>query len=231
MNLDKIILQVQKHHNWTLDYSIKVSNEYTKFMFLRSKNNKLSPSNEIDKFWHQHILNTNHYYNFCTENFGKFIHHDPEDANDQIKRIERLNETTKNYKDLYKSNPPVNVWNGCKDGDEEQDKKRDVLIIKLINTFDIYKDGKYVGKGTRINSGYKFDGRVFKVKKNGTLQNLSNELSRITEHPTIAIKFYEKYNDYHNEKGWNRSIDKNTPLDKFNNLIVILEEMSSNGYC
>jgi hypothetical protein len=232
MNLETIIFQVQKYNSWTQEYSIKVANEYVKFMFLRSKNSKLSPSNDIDKFWHQHILNTKHYYDFCIEKFKKFIHHDPEDSSDQEKRIKRLDETTEIYKKLYNSNPPANVWNSNyaeNDKKDQNDQTKEFLTIKLINTFDVYQNGKYVGKDVRINSGYKFDGKIYKVKKTGSLKNLSMKLSEITKHPEMAIKFYKKYSDYQNRDiGY---IDKRIPLDKFDDLIVILEEMTSNGYC
>lgn len=31
----------------------------------------------IDEIWHEFILVTEHYYNFCQEYFGKYIHHPP----------------------------------------------------------------------------------------------------------------------------------------------------------
>ncbi|CDH43655.1 glycine-rich domain-containing protein [Candidatus Contendibacter odensensis] len=40
---------------------------------------RLSPDEEIDKFWHLFILRTQLYREFCEQVFGKFIDHQPED--------------------------------------------------------------------------------------------------------------------------------------------------------
>ena len=37
----------------------------------------LSPSKEIDTVWHDFILDTKEYANYCMLKFGKFIHHVP----------------------------------------------------------------------------------------------------------------------------------------------------------
>ena len=60
VNLDLI----SKYNNWSIDYTKKVFVEYSRFLYLRNKNEKLSPSNPIDKFWHTHILDTKSYQNF-----------------------------------------------------------------------------------------------------------------------------------------------------------------------
>jgi|LakMenE01Jun11ns_1017448.scaffolds.fasta_scaffold9952510_4 hypothetical protein len=36
------------------------------------------PTIEIDEAWHEFILHTKLYEQYCMEEFGKFIHHDPE---------------------------------------------------------------------------------------------------------------------------------------------------------
>ena len=77
--MESIIEQVQKEYTWSNEYAKKVCIEYLKFMDLRNKNQNLSPSNDIDKFWHQHILNTKMYRNFCVVKYRRvskipFIH-------------------------------------------------------------------------------------------------------------------------------------------------------------
>ena len=34
----------------------------------------------LDRCWHQFILHTNYYYDFCFEEFGEYLHHIPENA-------------------------------------------------------------------------------------------------------------------------------------------------------
>ncbi|MDJ1174647.1 glycine-rich domain-containing protein [Roseofilum capinflatum] len=54
---------------------------YRQYMYLcavKPKNLLLGvPSNEVDLFWHCHILHTQLYQDFCAEIAGYFIHHDP----------------------------------------------------------------------------------------------------------------------------------------------------------
>ncbi|MEY9839898.1 hypothetical protein [Streptacidiphilus sp. EB103A] len=37
----------------------------------------LSPSPEVDDYWHAFVLNTEAYMTWCTEMFGKMVHHKP----------------------------------------------------------------------------------------------------------------------------------------------------------
>jgi len=58
--------QLIKRHGWTSDYVNDVMSEYERFLQLRYiYDDKVSPSNDVDKFWHQHILNVNQYYTYC----------------------------------------------------------------------------------------------------------------------------------------------------------------------
>lgn len=54
--------------------------EVVKFLTLVGKYNvRLSPSYNVDMAWHEFILFTKKYEEFCNLNFGRFIHHTPED--------------------------------------------------------------------------------------------------------------------------------------------------------
>lgn len=47
----------------------------------------LAPPPAIDKGWHQFILNTGKYAEFCYANFGKFVHHKPYTRKQRAERI------------------------------------------------------------------------------------------------------------------------------------------------
>ncbi len=49
------------------------------YEYLSGNLGKTVPSDEVDEIWHWMILYTQHYSNFCIEEFGKFIHHIPSD--------------------------------------------------------------------------------------------------------------------------------------------------------
>ena len=53
--------------------------EVIRFLFLVSENStgKLTPSERVDLAWHEFILCTRAYWEFCEATFGRMIHHYP----------------------------------------------------------------------------------------------------------------------------------------------------------
>lgn len=100
-NVTPIIEQIIKVRGWNRLYAERVAEEYIKFIIIRSSSPLSSPSTDIDIFWHQHLLNTEHYFNFCQNNFDKFVHHNPEDANDRTAQGKRLQNTISIYKNTF----------------------------------------------------------------------------------------------------------------------------------
>lgn len=62
-------------NQWDLDSCQRYIKEYKKFMLLASKKESV-PSQIVDLVWHEHILHTKLYEEFC-KILGKFIHHNP----------------------------------------------------------------------------------------------------------------------------------------------------------
>ena len=82
--------------------------ETLKFLFLVGKYEQaLSPSNTVDLVWHELILFTRFYEKFCKNNFGRYIHHTPDD---------NKSANQSNFKKcirLYLINfdkPPAEIW-------------------------------------------------------------------------------------------------------------------------
>ena len=111
-HMQNILHQVKTSNSWSDEYTQAVLFEYERFLTLRSENETLSPSDDIDKFWHQHILNTKHYYEYCMTKFSnRFVHHNPMDACDQTAKQQRLLKTIKFYNLLYGNIINPKVWN------------------------------------------------------------------------------------------------------------------------
>lgn len=108
--MNKLVKQITSIYKWTLEYTKIVIFEYERFLSLRKDSDKLSPSDDIDKVWHQHILNTKDYYNYCAIKFGKFVHHDPCDSLDQDSRKKRIENTLRYYIVVFKEIPNKSVW-------------------------------------------------------------------------------------------------------------------------
>lgn len=105
--------QIAKYHNWTADHCRKVVAEYERFLQLKASNHllPLSASDDIDKLWHFHILCTESYYNYCTNKYGKFIHHNLVDSSDQAQRQQRLINTNNCYRNTFGGFLYPEVWN------------------------------------------------------------------------------------------------------------------------
>ncbi|MFB2917231.1 hypothetical protein ACE1CB_01930 [Aerosakkonema sp. BLCC-F2] len=63
---------------WSLEQTNKAIALYKMFLCLSYLYpHEIAPSQEIERVWHEHILNTFAYAQACQQIFGKFIHHSP----------------------------------------------------------------------------------------------------------------------------------------------------------
>lgn len=67
----------------------------------------LTPSQPVDLVWHELILFTKYYAEFCEENFGRFLHHLPDD--NKIKNGRQFKKTLGLYS-LYFGEAPIEYW-------------------------------------------------------------------------------------------------------------------------
>jgi hypothetical protein len=102
--------EIVKHYNFTIEYVDKIAYEFERFMELKNLDSECSPSDDIDLLWHQVILDTEFYSNYCTNRFNKIIHHKPQNAIDQEERKIRLNKTIELYKKTFLQCPDEIVW-------------------------------------------------------------------------------------------------------------------------
>ena len=68
---------------------------------------KLTPSSRVDLVWHEWILFTKSYAQFCQEHFGRFIHHTP--GGDEKENRENFRKTLHLYIRYY-GPPPSKYW-------------------------------------------------------------------------------------------------------------------------
>lgn len=64
---------------WTREQCDAVEVEYRRFLTLKLMypDTDIVPHQEVDVFWHQHILDTQQYAEDCEKVFGQFLHHFP----------------------------------------------------------------------------------------------------------------------------------------------------------
>lgn len=233
--LDK---QLMVEYNWTPDYTEHVIYEYMRFMVLRSKNTNLSPSNEIDKCWHMHLLNPIKYYNYCMKTFNNIIDHNPEMSYDQKEKKLRLNNTLVEYKKKYGEFKYPDVWGIY------NIKSDDKLEIKLKIVFSLEP---MLGTKHLKNSDMLFHEKILTLKCNNKTKisdirtYIYNEiLEKNNKKNKIGLGFDIKIKNANGTQisgGWfNVSNLFNTHaneyiLDHGNTFTVLLQEITANGYC
>lgn len=64
---------------WTLERARHVETWYRRFLYLNAiyPERSIVPTQDIDSFWHYHILDTRKYAEDCQLAFGYFLHHFP----------------------------------------------------------------------------------------------------------------------------------------------------------
>jgi hypothetical protein len=80
LDLSAIADAAAKRHGWSSDCVQSAENEYRKFLYLLMlcpKETRIPWDDDLDLFWHEHILHTEQYAIDCQKLFGRFIHHDP----------------------------------------------------------------------------------------------------------------------------------------------------------
>lgn len=232
--MENIIAQVIVTYNWPKDYVEKVLFEYFRFLQLKHKYQNVSPSDDIDKFWHQHILNPKSYYAYCMKTFGEIIDHNPSDAFDQNKRKERIKNSLDRYILEYGPIKYDSVWNlkNNKINGNNQNTKQIKVIIGY--TFDIFnKSNEFIGKKWKPNN-FSYDKKtlLYNITSNDTIDSLKNSIQNKTGHNRFAIKIYANKDLYDKKIGFDNSLHDGKLWEIDTNIFyAILEEMTSNGYC
>ncbi|ABV79514.1 hypothetical protein A1I_05970 [Rickettsia bellii OSU 85-389] len=88
-------MQKEEFEGWSIQKLNIVEEQYKRMLFLWVKYDSLDlpPSEDIDIFWHYHILDTRKYYEDCQKIFGYYQHHNPyfvigEDKKELLKAFE-----------------------------------------------------------------------------------------------------------------------------------------------
>ena len=80
IDMKPLLWKLRRTH-WQLTDSelLMIETEYRRFLILCQKypDAKLSPTRNMDKIWHEHILDTKNYFKDCESIFGKYLHHRP----------------------------------------------------------------------------------------------------------------------------------------------------------
>ncbi len=211
--------QTKKRNFWTNEYADKIFSEYERFMVLKNIDEECSPSDDIDSLWHQIILDTELYWNYCTEKFNKIIHHKPQNSIDQHARKLRLEKTIGLYKNIFNEEPDKIVWETLYCGICSELVKKNYFFSTNCcdNSNNCKKCLKKIKSCPNCDSQYIFCGKepypiVIKqldtgevinliVSGSDTIANLKNKIAEIRGIPSDEIRLIfegEQLNDLKN---------------------------------
>lgn len=70
--------RMQVKYGWTQEKTDELFGEMKKFMYLCATNDgAMAPPEDIDEIWHNFILFTSDYADYCQDTVGMFLHHQP----------------------------------------------------------------------------------------------------------------------------------------------------------
>lgn len=103
IDFSKIIDKLVKYNGWLKEDAYATCQQYRNFLFLIKKypHEVLPPSEDMDEFWHNHILDTEAYINDCQAIFGFYKHHYPYFGIDDKSDMTTLNTAFEKTKTLY----------------------------------------------------------------------------------------------------------------------------------
>ncbi len=106
--------KIAKKHNWDIDFAMRAIIEYKKFIYLGIVSDFLvTPSKYIDVVWHEHILFSRGYREFCSEIIDYTFDHSPElvSTKDQTGEFSaQYADTIKLYTVEFGQEPPDDIW-------------------------------------------------------------------------------------------------------------------------
>ena len=105
IDFSMIINKIVKTKHWKEKEAAAICVYYKNFLYLNKQYEKLGqlpPSEEIDEFWHNHILDTEKYIKDCDAIFGKYLHHYPYFGMDDKSNEQDLSNAFEHMQQLYK---------------------------------------------------------------------------------------------------------------------------------
>lgn len=106
--------KIARKHGWTLPFALQAIQEYKKFVYLGTVSDfQVTPSKVIDTVWHEHILFSKAYRDFCHEVVKEDFDHHPElvPMEDQTGRFSaQYLDTLALYQSEFNSPAPQPIW-------------------------------------------------------------------------------------------------------------------------
>jgi hypothetical protein len=99
-------------NGWAILYAARVIEEYRKFVFLTIAAGHMAvPSDQVDQAWHQHLLYTRSWSQFCANALRGPLHHEPTKggADEQNRFRAGYAQTLQSYRSFF-GEPAEDIW-------------------------------------------------------------------------------------------------------------------------
>src|SRR5215469_1172362 len=102
LDLSSVRAKIMEKKGWSSEQTLQVEGNYKRFLYALGHihpGEMLSPpTEEVDEFWHQHILDTRKYREDCQVIFGHYVDHTPQlTPEDQRRADERRKKVYRDY--------------------------------------------------------------------------------------------------------------------------------------
>ncbi|HYO04803.1 MAG TPA: TIGR04222 domain-containing membrane protein [Mycobacterium sp.] len=101
-------------NSWTRSFAERVLGEYRRYVYLScTADHLVVPSDEVDMAWHQHLLDTEHYWGeFCAIVLKRPLHQRPNKGGSvgQQDHLDLYRCTLRTYERTFECQPPEDVW-------------------------------------------------------------------------------------------------------------------------
>lgn len=104
LDFNRIINKLINQMGWRKEHALEACDLYRKFLILKRKYNhlyNLPPSEDIDEFWHMHILDTKAYRKDCEAIFGYYLDHYPYLGIDEHTNLDDLGNAFQKTQELF----------------------------------------------------------------------------------------------------------------------------------
>ena len=106
--------KIARKHHWSHRFTVRAINEYKKFVFLGiTSDAPVTPSRVIDTVWHEHLLFSRAYRDFCRTVLEREFDHNPEllPMDEQTTAFQsQFDATCDAYEREFNRLPPADIW-------------------------------------------------------------------------------------------------------------------------
>lgn len=103
-----LIPRIANKYNYSIEFSTKLVQEAKRMLYIHAILESISPSIKVDDAWHEMLLFTKFYQDFCKFLGCGFIHHNPTPGPPD--NGNKYRKTKENYKKVFKIEPDPKCW-------------------------------------------------------------------------------------------------------------------------